>query len=418
MMALFRRKKEERATASVSDPNVMQILGLGGWSQSSAGESVTVESALGVPAVWAAVNFLAGTIAGLPLKVYAKGDDGPVSALPALQAVLNDVANADEAVSSFDMLKWWVEQYLTGGRGLLYIERNGARRVVNLWQLDPTKVTVKRDDGRKWYEFRDGGQMIRYEAAEVLDLPYMLKPDGLTHRSPIHTGREAIGKAQAVTEYGSRFFANGGVPPFAVTGNFLSGASLKRASDDLQEAVRKAAKENRQALTLPEGLDIKPIGTDAERSQMIEAQRWCVEEIARIYSLPPIFLQDLTHGTYANTEQQDLHLAKHTVKKLCEQIEGEMNLKLFGRGSRNYVEFSMDGLLRGAFKDRMEGYATAIQSGVMMPDEARKLENSPAAPGGDRIFVQGAMIPAALAGQQYNQGAEDVEEGNSGGVEA
>lgn len=416
-MAWFRREK--RAIATQSNSTFMQILGLDGRSTSSAGESVTVESALGVPAVWAAVNFLSGTIAGLPLKVYAKSDDGPQKALPNLQAVLNDVANAEDALSSFDVIKWWVEQYLTGGRGLLYIERNGANRVVNLWQLDPTKVTVKRDSGRKWYEYRDdASRVIRYEAADVLDLPYMLKADGLTHRSPIHSGREAIGKAQAVTEYGARFFSNGGVPPFAVTGNFQSGASLKRASEDLQEAVRKAAKEKRQALTLPEGLDIKPIGTDAEKSQMIEAQRWCVEEIARIYSLPPIFLQDLTHGTYSNTEQQDLHLAKHTIKKLCEQIEGEMNLKFFGRGSRNYVEFSMDGLLRGAFKERMEGYATAIQAGVMKPDEARSLENKPSAPGGDKIFVQGAMIPAEMAGQQYNQGGEDGEEGNSGGVEA
>lgn len=148
------------------------------------------------------------------------------------------------------------------------------------------------------------------------------------------------------------------------------------------------------ALVLPAGLDIKELGTDAQKSQMVELKQFLIEEIARIYSLPPVFLQDLTHGTFSNTEQQDLQLVKHTIKRWVEAFEQELNLKLFGRGKpRYFVEMNMDGLLRGDFKTRMDGYAQAIQSGVLKPNEARRKENLPDDPAGDMLMIQGATVP-------------------------
>lgn len=139
-----------------------------------------------------------------------------------------------------------------------------------------------------------------------------------------------------------------------------------------------------------------------------------------------MFLQDLTHGTFSNTEQQDLHFVKHTLKRWVEAFEQELNLKLFGRQNKRYfVEMSMDGLLRGDFKTRMEGYGTAIQNGVLKPNEARQLENRPDDPAGDVLLVQGAMVPIAQAGQkapqpapgaQDDEGADDAAQGESDGA--
>ena len=348
----------------------------------------------------AAVEVISSTVAGLPLQVFRKTKGGREAANPSLQAVLNDVANEADLISAYDLMKWWIEQALTGGRGVLFIERKASGGILNLWPLDPANLTIKRVNGRRVYSYQDGGRTVSYGAEDVLDLPFMLKPNGLEHRSPIMSNRDVIGLAQAVTKYGATFFANGGVPPFAVTGGFQSGRALQQAADDLAEAVRKAAKEKRQALTLPTGLDIKPIGADAEKSQMTETQRFIIEQIARIYSLPPVLLQDLTHGTFSNTEQQDLHFVKHTIMRWVGQIEGELNLKLFGRGSRTtYVEFNLDGLLRGDFKARMEGYAKAVQHGIMKPGEVRDLENWPEAEGADQLLVQGAMVPLTMAGK-------------------
>lgn len=390
-------------TAPQSSDDVAQIFGLQDWLALGSGERVSVETALGVPAVFSAVNFLASTAAGLPVGVYTKTEDGREKASGDLASILNDVANDEASLSAFEAIKWWVEQALTGGRGVLFIDRDGADRVKNLWPLEPNKLTVKRKNGLREYHYRDG-KLTVYSARDVLDLPFMLKADGLGHRSPIMANREVIGMAQAMTRYGGAFFRNGGVPPFAVTGNFRSGNAMGRAADDLDEAVNKATREARQALVLPAGLDIKSLGADPDKSQMIEAQRFMVEQIARIYSMPPVFLQDLSHGTFSNTEQQDLHFVKHTVKRWIEQIEQEMNLKFFGRGSQTYVEFNLDGLLRGDFKTRMEGYSQAIQNSILMPDEVRALENRSNAPGGNQLYIQGATIPLADAGA--NKGAQ------------
>lgn len=403
------KKAEQRASVEnpsvpISNQAILDFFNLN--DVNSAGENVTVDSALGVPAVWAAVNVISGTIARLPLHVYRRTGEGRERSEQPIAAILHDAVN--DEMSSYQWRKYLFQQVLTVGRGVSFIERNGAGRVKNIWPLDPAGLTIKRTNGRKVYEYRDGSRVVSYAAADVIDIPFALHADGLKHYSPIMQNREAIGLAQSVTKHGGKYFANGGVPPFAVTGNFQSGQAMQRASDDLQSAVKKASAENRLALTMPVGLEIKSIGGDPEKMQMVELQRFCVEQIARIWSLSPIFLQDLTHGTFSNTEQQDLHFVKHTLGSWIECFEQEMNLKLFGRSNNTqYVELNVDGLLRGDFKTRMEGYAQGIQNGVLKPNEARRAENRPNEEGGDRLYMQGAMVPIEQAGQ--DQGGQDGE---------
>ncbi len=399
---------ETRATVTQSASDFIQVLGLQDFLGGTAtGVSVTTETALGVPAVWAAVNFIAGTIAGLPLHVFKRKRDG------SRERVRNEVAPmlsgaVNDGMSSFDWRKYSMERVLTTGRSISFIDRNKAGKIINLWPMDPDRVKIRMSDWRRTYEYKDGGKVRIFDAADILDIPFMLKRDGVSHYGPIQTCRNAIALSIAATGYGSRFFNGGGVPPFAVTGNFQSGASMQRAADDLAAAVANAATEERQALVLPQGLDIKQIGGDPEKAQFVELKRFAVEEIARIYSIPPVFLQDLTHGTFSNTEQQDLHFVKHTIKRWIEQIEQEMNLKFFGRGAARFVEFNVDGLLRGDYKTRMEGHARAIQSGFITPNEVRDLENRPALDGGDNLMIQGATVPLVdQEGQNTGEG-DDV----------
>ncbi|WP_338531661.1 phage portal protein [Nitratireductor thuwali] len=354
---------------------------------------MTIDSALGVPAIWAAVNFLPGTLAGLPLHLYKRTSAGRERVTGGLATILHDAVNP--GMSSFDWRMYMFGQVFTEGRGVSFIERNAGGKPLNIWPLDPCGVTVKRFEGRKLYEYKDGSsRKVTYEASEVIDIPFMLKRDMLGHRSPILTNKDVIGLAQAVTKYGSKFFQNGGVPPFAIEGPFQSAGALQRSAEDLAAAVQKAAKENRLALSLPAGHTIKQLGADPEKSQLVELQRFIIEQIARIYSLPPTFLQDLTHGTFSNTEQQDLHFVKHTMRRWIQQFEQEVNLKLFGRvNNRQYVEMNVDGLLRGDFKARMEGYAKGIQNAILKPNEARRRENLPDDPEGDKLLIQGATAP-------------------------
>ena len=400
-MAFWNRNKAEKRSfenpdTAISNENILKMFGMDALS--SAGVPVTINNAMGVPAVMAAVQFLSGTIAGLPLNVFEKTVDGRQKMQSGLQNILHDAIN--EETTSFDWRKYLMERVLTGGRSITYIEKTKTGKITNLFSIDPSKVAIERTDNKKTYVYSNGSaKPITYKASEIIDINFALESDGLTSISPILNSKDAIGLMIAVTSYGAKFFNNGGVPPFVVTGKFETGNALKRASQDLSKAIKEASIEKNLALTLPMNHDIKPIGADPEKSQMVEAKRFQIEEIARIYSLPPVFLQDLTHGTFSNTEQQDLHLVKHTIRRWITQIEQELNLKLFGRdNNQTYVEFNVDGLLRGDFSSRMAGYATGIQNAILKPNEARAAENRPSDTMGDDLLIQGATVP--LGSQQ------------------
>ena len=387
---IFRRRENrnlENPSAPVSASDFLQSMGWGDTSSSS-GVTVTIDNALGVPSIWSAVNFLAGTMAGLPLHVYRRTADGRARVTTDVAPILNETAN--DGMSSFEWLKYTFEQVFTGGRAVTYIERAANGRVINLWPLDPAKIRVERkNDGRKIYKY----DTRTYLANEVIDIPFMLKSNGVDSRSPIMTNKDAIGMAIAASRYGSKAFQKGGIPPTVLQGPFQSGAAAKRASDDVAKTMAALANEQRSVMALPLGHELKPVGFNPEQMQLLELQRFSIEQIARIYSLPPVFLQDLTHGTFSNTEQQDLHFVKHTVKRWVEQTEAEINLKIFGRGSNRYAEFNVDGLLRGDFKTRMEAHATSIQNGIRTPNEVRDIENLEPLPEGNSLMIQGATVP-------------------------
>jgi len=391
-----KREPEERGVSvTQSNPQFLEVFGL------KATASVSMDEALGVPAVWAAINFISGTVAGLPLHVYDKNATGKkkVRATAANPSVvmLHDAVNDD--LSSFQWRFDMMVSVLTEGRAVTYIERNERGQPINLFPL--LRPSVKRlPNGRKEYSTTTGGRTVRYDQADVLDITFMLKDDLLTHRSPLRQCAIAIGKAANANEYGSKLFKNGGLPAFALQGPFGSEKSAIRAADNIAEATREAARKGANVLAIPLGHTLTPLGSDPEKMQLVEVQGFAVQEIARIYSLPPTFLQDLSRATFSNSEQQDLHLVKHTMKRWIEQIEAELNLKLFGRGSVRIAEFNLDGLLRGDYKTRMEGNSTAIQTGQLTPNEARAQDNREPLDGGDVLYIQGATVP--LAGQSVN----------------
>lgn len=398
------RKSENRnlenPNAPVSATDFLQIMGWGDF-ESSSGVNVNVDTALGIPAVWSAVNFLSGTIASLPLNVYQKTESGREKYEGRISGILHDVVN--DGMSSFEWRKYMFEQVLTGGRSVTYIERNGKGEVVNLYPIDPTDVRVEVIGGRKTYRL----DARVYEAKDVIDIPFMLKANGVDVRGPIATNRDAIGMAIAASRYGSKAFQSGGIPPVVLQGPFQSGAAAQRASEDVANTTAKLAREGRPVMALPLGHEMKQIGFNPEQMQLIELQRFSIEQVARIYSLPPVFLQDLTHGTFSNVEQQDLHFVKHTIRRWIEQTEAELNLKLFGRTTNLYVEFNVDGLLRGDIKSRMEAHATSIQNAIRTPNEVRDIENMPPMDNGDDLMIQGATVPIGTQAQVVVQSEEN-----------
>ncbi|RUW49797.1 phage portal protein [Mesorhizobium sp. M1A.F.Ca.ET.072.01.1.1] len=405
----FPREKRvtiENPTVPVSSDNFLAFFGV----QSANLPHVTIDSALSVPAVWAAVAFLSRTLAALPRHAYRSTKEGPKRLSGKLETVVHDAPN--EETNAFKFWQYFWQQVFTGGRGLAWIERT-PQGVEALWQMDPTKTSVRRSGGRTFYKF--SGIAKEYDSSDVIDVPFMLKADGLCHYGPIAMAAKAIQLAIAMNDYGSNFFAGGGVPPLALTGPLPAGAdAMKRAQADIKRSVDAAKNANEPVFPIPAGYTLNPVGLDPAKGQMIEARRFQVEEIARAFQLPPVFLQDLTRATFTNAEQQDLHLVKHLVGQWAEALEGELNLKLFGRNNNGrYVEHTLDGILRGDFVSRMTGYGQAIQNGIRTPDEVRALENLPAKGGAaDRLYIQGATVPLGTepAAQPANDNAEHPDE--------
>jgi HK97 family phage portal protein len=351
--------------------------------------NVTIESALTVPAVLAAVAFLSRTLAAIPRHAYRRTDKGSERLTGKVATVIHE--NPNPLMDKFKFDQWFWQQVFTGGRGLAWIERNGSY-VEALWPMDPRKTTIKRSGFSLVYKFDNK----EYPAEDVIDVPFMLKEDQVSHFGPIKLASKAIQLALAMNDYGSKFFAGGGVPPLALEGPLPQGPeAMKRAMADIHRAIDTAKSAEKPLFPMPPGHKLTQVGFDPEKGQMTEARLFQIQEIARAYQLPPVFLQDLSRATFTNAEQQDLHLVKHLIGQWTAALEGEMNLKLFGRfNGRRYVEHNLSGLMRGDFKSRIDGVARAIQTAQLTPNEARALENRPkhSNPAADDLLVQGATV--------------------------
>jgi|GEM_PF-216344 len=396
--------REERAGNPLENPTVPvsasadELMAFFGVARGSAQlPHVTIDRALALPAFGAGVRFLSRALASMPLHAYksVKGEtkrtDGD------LQMLVNEAPN--DEWTAFEARRYFWQQVFTGGRGLFWIERLGPStgsapaRPRALWPMDPTLTNVVRRGARKFYRFGAN----EYPAADVIDVTFMLKVDQINVYSPVYDNKDTIALAIAMNEFAGTFFAGGGVPPLALQGPLPSGPeAFKRAQADIQRAVDNAKKSGAPFFGMPPGHELKAIGIDPAKGQMTAARLFQLQECARILGLPPVFVQDLSTGTLANTEQQDLQLVKHLIAHWCTALEQEMNLKLFGQRRRaQYVEHNLDALLRSDLKSRIEALARGVHSGLLMPDEGRALENRPPDPSGAgaRLYMQAGTVP-------------------------
>lgn len=380
-----RRDSIENPTVPVSAANFLAFFGLDGTNL----PNITIDRALTVPAFGAAVAFLSRTLAALPLHAYRKTDDGSVKLSGKLQTIIHENPNGE--MDGFAFRQYFWQQVFTGGRGLAWIERNGTA-IENIWPMNPAKVTIRRAGMRLVYR-HDG---LEYPSSDVIDVPFMLRANQTGHYGPMVLAAKALQLNLAMGNYGAQFFAGGGVPPLALVGPLPTGPdAMARALGDVNRAIDQAKKSDKPLFPIPPGYKLEPVGFDPEKGQLTEARRFQNEEIARVFQLPPVFLQDLSRATFSNAEQQDLHLVKHLIGQWAKALEGELNLKLFGRFNGNrFVEHNLDGLLRGDFKTRTEGLARLIQTAQLTPNEARALDNRPRHknPAADQLLVQGATV--------------------------
>jgi HK97 family phage portal protein len=418
-----RARAEHRAvqiTQNATREEVLAFFGVDGLRL----PSVTVQSALRVPAFAASVNFLARTLATPTFEAFRETKKGPEKISGRLQVLVRDAPNPEW--SSYGARVFFWQNLFIHGRGLFAILRlNG--QPYEIWPMNVPAVRVTMDQfGHKTYTVTSStGEPLpgkTFGAADVIDVPFMLATNMVNVLSPITIGEKALQLALAMQEYGCNFFAGGGVPPLALEGPIPQGPdALKRRAGDVELAIKDAKDSGKPFFSMPPDHKLTQIGYDPAKGQMTEARRLQNEEIARGLGVPPVFIQDLSKLTYSNAEQQDLQLVKHTVSHWCSALEQECNLKLFGQmNGRRYVRHDLDTLLRGDFKTRMEGLARSVQGAIRTPQEARRSEGLPDHPNpkADELFMQGATVelgttPAPASPPIDNGGGANAE-GNQG----
>ena len=380
------------------------------FGRTTSGKPVNERTAMQTTAVYACVRILAEAVASLPLHVYEYQDDGGKKLVHdhPLYYLLHDEPNPE--MTSFVFRETLMSHLLIWGNAYAQIIRDGAGRVLGLYPLLPDKMEVQRDDkGNIYYvysrnsdenpTFKEYGN-IKLKAEDVLHIPG-LGFGGLIGYSPIAMAKNAVGMTLACEEYGASFFANGANP-----GGVLEHPGVLKDPSKVRESwnsVYRGVNNAHKIAVLEEGMKYQQIGIPPEEAQFLETRKFQINEIARLYRIPPHMVGDLDKSSFSNIEQQSLEFVKYTLDPWVIRWEQSLqkSLLLPGEKGKYFIKLNVDGLLRGDYQSRMNGYAVGRQNGWFSANDIREMENMNPIPdeeGGNLYLINGAMTKLADAG--------------------
>jgi len=355
------------------------------------------DKALTLTAVWCAIRLLAESVSSLPVSVYSKqanGDKLEDSKSPIYNLVKFKPNYYQNKITFFEFIMLSI---CTEGNSYVQIVRNNSGTPVQLICLSPSNVTVVVNNNELFYQI-DGGAVL--DSSDVLHFK-TITDDGVTGLSPIDQCAKALNWGVSLEEFGSTFFSNGAKPSSILqTDRALSDTALQRLKTSFNNNYGKLKNSN-STIVLEEGLTFKPISISPEQAQFLSSRQFSIEEVARIFNVPPHMLKDLSKSSFNNIEMQSQEFVTYTLMPYITRIEQEMNLKLFRSNElgKTFVEFNVNGLLRGDVKSRTEAYKTAITNGYMSINEVRQKENMNSIEGGDKHFMQMNMTTIDKIGE-------------------
>ena len=381
----------------------------GGWNflfgGTTSGKAVNERTAMQTSAVYACVRILAESVAGLPLHVYERTANGSKSTKPShpLYQLLHDEPNRE--MTSFVFRETLMSHLLLWGNAYAQIIRDGRGFPIALYPLLPDRMAVDRNEiGELVYTYQSDKGQVKLRRENVLHIPG-LGFDGLIGYSPIAMAKNAVGLALATEDYGAAFFANGANP-----GGVLEhpGVIKPEQADRLRESWQSqfGGANAHKVAVLEEGLKFHQMSIPPEQAQFLETRKFQINEIARIFRVPPHMVGDLEKSSFSNIEQQSLEFVKYTLDPWVVRWEQSLQQALIlpSEKATIFIKFNLDGLLRGDYQSRMQGYSTGIQNGFMSVNDVRGLEDMnllTAEEGGDLHFVNGNMVKLADVGAAY-----------------
>jgi HK97 family phage portal protein len=374
-----------------------QITGPNGYGYSASVE-VTEETALQVSAVWACVRLISQTVASLPLVVYRKTDKGREIAPDHWFAQLM----AGKPNQYQTRYEFWEHQVANLAlHGNLYAKKGErAGRVISLLPMNPLQTETKLVDGKVVHLFTQDGNIAVLSSQSVWHA--RMNGDLVVGRSPLQFGRNLVGVAQAAEQAVSKIYYNGGKRSGVLSFDRLLTPEQRQQIRDNFASLTTGTDE--RLLVLELGAKFDPVSMSPQDIELLASRRFQIEEICRWFGVPSVLVNDTSGSTTwgSGIEQIVLGFYKLNLRPYLEAIENSITTHLFTDDDRRKgyeVEFDFEGLLRATQKERYDGYHIGITSGLLTPNEARAMEWLPAVDGGDKLLIQGAMVPVKDAGK-------------------
>lgn len=409
-------KSRDKPKDSYDSPSYSYFFG-----RTHAGKRVTDRTALQHIVVYACVRVLSEAIAQLPLHLYKYNEKGKerVPQHP-LYFLLHDQPNPE--MTSFVFRETLMSHLLIYGNAYAQIIRNGRGDVIGLYPLMPDKMKVDRDEKNRLIyiysrydeanpNMKEQGDIV-LQAEDVLHIPG-LGYDGLVGYSPIALAKNAIGISIACEDYGASFFGNNANPS-----GVLEHPGVIKNPDKLRDAWHRAygGRNAHKVAVLEEGVKFTPISIPNNEAQFLETRKFQIEEIARMYRVPLHMIGDLDHATFSNVEHLSLNFVKYSLDPWIVRWEQSLQKALLSDSEKGkyFIKFNVDGLLRGDYASRMQGYSIGIQNGFLCPNDVRELEDMnliPEEKGGFTYMVNGSMSRLCDAGIAYADKKEESENG-------
>ena len=386
--------------------------------ETQSGEKVTVNSALGVPAVYACVNILANGIATLPMQTFKRTKTGREREKKhSVSKLLEKRPNPYQGPFKFKHL---IETHRNlWGNAYINIEWGADGRPKGLWLLNPanTDPVVDVDSNELWYHtVLPNGKNVKIWNGDIIHLT-ALSTDGIKGKSPIQVIRESIGSAQAAQKFKGRFYRNGA----STTGVLKVPGMLNPDAKDVVRAEWEKANtgiNNAQRVAiLDAGLDYQSIQMPLKDAQFVESMKFDKTEITTFYNIPMHMVNELERATHTNIEQQAIDFIRNTLSPIYTQYQEEFTYQLFSEREmeRFYIKFNLEALLRADKKTQAEFYKIMLETGVFSINKVLELEDMDGIEGGDKHRVDLNHISIDIADEYQlaragSKGGEDNQE--------
>ncbi|WP_231272625.1 phage portal protein [Clostridium botulinum] len=408
---LFRRNMVNAVSEEISidDKKLLEWLGI-----NVDDINVQGKNSLKQATVFGCLRVLSDTVSKLPIKIY-QNKNGIKKVVDHYLGPLLKL-RPNPYMSASDFWKCVEVQRNIYGNAYVALDFNNRGQITGLYPLDSSKMKVYVDDvgllnsaNKIWYIYTDNlGHQIKFRSDELLHFKG-LTTDGLIGLSVIDQLKHLIQNGKSSEEYINKFFKNG-----------LQVKGLVQYVGDLNPSAEQTFIENFERMSsglknahriamLPIGYQFQPISQKLVDAQFLENTQLTIRQIAAMFGVKMHQLNDLDRATHTNIAEQQRGFYIDTLQSILTMYEQELIYKLFLNTEIRkgyYIKFNVDAILRADIKTRYESYRIGIQGGFITANEVRQLEEKEALPGGDKLLVNGNMMPIEMAGEQYKKSGE------------